>query len=60
MKKEKIDEKKNISQGRHILGPHCPMDALSEGRNVQDFSFEDKLFGDTSFWHPLTPFKGLC
>ena len=32
---------------------------LSEGRNVQDFSFGDTLFGDTSPWNPLTPLKGF-
>ena len=29
----------------------CPRDPLSEGQNVQDFSFGDTLFGDTSSWH---------
>jgi hypothetical protein len=29
----------------------CPRDPLSEGQNVQDFSFGDTLFGDISSWH---------
>jgi hypothetical protein len=28
-----------MSKRRNILGPHRPRDALSEGRNVLDFSF---------------------
>ncbi len=40
-----------LSKGRNILGPHHPNDALSTVRNVQDLSFGDTLFGDTSSWH---------